>query len=496
MFGFLPLSAEIFIGLQVLYLLIVGVILNEKKINFKYKLNITRWMNSFSILVLFLALIILCKTTYFEAYAVNYQVIIDNLSFFLKFFIILMSFFCFIAISDFDKYENIKIFEYKLLLLLAIIGVLTLISSNDLITMYLSLELQSLCFYVITNIKFYSNFSIEAGLKYFVLGALSSGILLFGASLIYGFTGSTNFLDFALLFHYYNIDSYNLYHYKIILIGLLFLYSGLLFKIGIVPFHMWISDIYEGAPTNIVLFFAVVPQVGIFSTLIRLNIIFFQSYYNYLNMLFIILGMLSIIIGTLGAIYQTKLKRIFAFSSISNMGYAVLLLCTLDIESVFAVLFFVIIYNFINLGLWFILLTIRNRSTNETLKEISDIIILYNSNKYLALSFLILLFSGMGIPPMLGFFSKLYVFLNLMELNMYFCILILIILNSMGAIYFLRLITFMFSYKIEKQIFIEDIGEIKSIMLIIILIINLFYFLYPIHLSILIYNIVMAFFLY
>jgi NADH-quinone oxidoreductase subunit N len=496
MFGILPISAEIFICFQVLYLLLVGVILNEKKINEKYKFNVSKWIGSFSSLALFFAIIILCNTIHFEAYTINYQVTIDNLAFFLKFFVILMSFFSFIAMSDYEKYENIKVFEYKLLLLLAVIGVLTLISSNDLITMYLSLELQSLSFYIVTNIKFYSNFSIEAGLKYFVLGALSSGILLFGASLIYGFTGSTNFLDFSLLLHYYNIDSYNLYQYKITLLGLLFLYSGLLFKIGIVPFHMWISDIYEGAPTNIGLFFAVVPQIGIFSTLIRLNIIFLKPYYNYLNMLFIILGMLSIVVGTLGAIYQTKLKRVFAYSSISNMGYAVLLLCTLNIESVFAVLFYVIVYNMINLGLWFILLSIRNRSTKDTLKDVSDVIILYNSNKYLAISLLLLLFSGMGIPPLLGFFSKLYVFTNLIELEMYFCILILIIINSIGAIYFLRLITFMFSYKTEKRIFIEDIGEIKSILLILLLILNLFYFLYPIHLSILMYNIIIAFFLY
>jgi len=180
----------------------------------------------------------ICKTTHYEAYALNYQVMLDNLSFFLKFIVLLMSFLSFLAMSNFDKYENIKNYEYKLLLLLAVVGVLTLISCNDLITMYLSLELQSLCFYIVTSIKFYSNFSIEAGLKYFILGALSSGILLFGASIIYGFTGSTNFLDFALLFHMFNMNEFPLYQYKMILIGLLFLYSGLLFKLGIVPFHM------------------------------------------------------------------------------------------------------------------------------------------------------------------------------------------------------------------------------------------------------------------
>jgi NADH-quinone oxidoreductase subunit N len=149
-----------------------------------------------------------------------------------------MSFLVLILSIDYSQYENIKAYEYLLLLLLSIIGILTIISSYDLITMYLSIELQSLCFYIVTNIKFYSNFSIEAGLKYFILGALSSGILLFGASILYGFTGLTNFSDLMILFYYYNINSYDFYYYKLTLIGIIFIYCGLLFKIGIVPFHM------------------------------------------------------------------------------------------------------------------------------------------------------------------------------------------------------------------------------------------------------------------
>jgi proton-translocating NADH-quinone oxidoreductase chain N len=217
--------------------------------------------------------------------------------------------------------------------------------------MYLAIELQSLCFYIITNLKFYSNFSIEAGLKYFILGALSSGLLLFGSSLLYGFTGLTNFLDLTVLFYYYNLEGYNLFYYEGALIGIIFIYCGILFKIGIVPFHMWVSDIYEGSPTNITFFFAVVPQIGILSLLLRLNIIFIYAYLKYLYILFLFLSILTIIVGTLGAIYQTKLKRILAYSGISNMGYMLTAALTINIESIYSIIFYLIIYNIVTMGL-------------------------------------------------------------------------------------------------------------------------------------------------
>lgn len=217
--------------------------------------------------------------------------------------------------------------------------------------MYLAIELQSLCFYIVTNLKFYSNFSIEAGLKYFILGALSSGILLFGCSLLYGFTGLTNFLDLNILFYYYTLEGLNLNSYKAALIGIIFIYCGILFKIGVVPFHMWVSDIYEGSPTNITFFFAIVPQISILSLLLRLNIIFIYAYLKYLYIFFMFLAILTILVGTLGAIYQTKLKRILAYSGISNMGYILTAALTVNIESIYSIVFYIIVYNMVTMGL-------------------------------------------------------------------------------------------------------------------------------------------------
>jgi NADH-quinone oxidoreductase subunit N len=352
MFGYFLLSTEIYIIVHIIFLLFFSVILQEKILNLKYKFNILNMVQLFGSLILFFAMIVLSYTTmHFEGILLNYQIICDNLSFFFKFIVLLTSFFSILFSLNYCEYENIKIYEYIFLLLLSIVGILTIISSYDLITMYLAIELQSLCFYIVTNLKFYSNFSIEAGLKYFILGALSSGILLFGSSLLYGFTGLTNFLDLTVLFYYYNMEGYNLYYYESSFIGLIFIYCGILFKIGIVPFHMWVSDIYEGSPTNISFFFAVVPQISILSLLLRLNIIFVYTYLKDLYIFFMFLSMLSIIVGTFGAIYQTKLKRIIAYSSISNMGYILSMMLTINIEGMYSVIFYIIVYNIMSSGL-------------------------------------------------------------------------------------------------------------------------------------------------
>lgn len=494
MFGYFLLSPEIYIVIQILFLLFCGVILEENMLNLRYKLNIMYFIQVFSCLVLFFSMIILYNIMYYEAILLNYQMICDNLSFFFKFVVLLTSFICILFSLNYCKYEKIKTYEYVLLLLLSVVGLLTIISSYDLITMYLAIELQSLCFYIITNLKFYSNFSIEAGLKYFILGALSSGIILFGSSLLYGFTGLTNFLDLTILFYYNNLDGYNLYYYNSALIGIIFIYCGILFKIGIVPFHMWISDIYEGSPTNITFFFAVVPQISIISLLLRLNIIFVYTFLKDLYIFFLGLAILSIIVGTLGSIYQVKLKRILAYSSISNMGYLLSVILTINVEGMYSVIFYIIVYNTISVGLWILLLSFRDRSNLVKFKEIGDVVLLFKSNKYLSIIFFIFLFSAMGIPPMLGFFSKLFVLLHIIELKMYFFALFLIIFNSIAVIYYLRLIKMMFSASPDKFLFLVDIGEIKALFLVFLVYLNIYFFLYPSHILILIHNIVLFLF--
>lgn len=493
MFGYFLLKTEIYMIIQIIILLFFSIILQEKVINLKYKLNILNIVQFFACLILFYSIIILYNSIFYDAILLNYQIICDNLSFFFKFILLLTSLICILFSWSYCDYENIKVFEYIILLLLSVVGMLTIVSSYDLITMYLAIELQSLCFYVVTNLKFYSNFSIEAGLKYFILGALSSGILLFGCSLLYGSTGLTNFLDLKTLFYYYNMSTYNLYYYTCSLIGLIFIYCGILFKIGVVPFHMWVSDIYEGSPTNITFFFAVVPQISIISLLLRLNVIFLDAYMKYLYIFFLCLSILSILVGTFGAIYQTKLKRILAYSSINNIGYVLSGFLTVDIEGMYSVIFYMIVYNIISIGLWILLLNLRNQSNFVKLKEIGDLVLLFKSNKYLSIIFFIFLFSGMGIPPMIGFYSKLFILLNIIELKMYFFALFLIIMNSISVIYYLRLIKIMFSLNTDKSIFIVDIGEITALILLILVYINILFFFFPNYIIIILHNFILLF---
>lgn len=492
MFGFINgLALEIFIVIQILFLLILGVIFNNKIILLKYKFNIVGILVLVVFLILLYAVVILHFSICSDSLLVNFQLVMDSYSYFIKLFILFMLFFCLILSISYTKHEEIKVFEYILLVLLAIVGIFSMISSYDIITLYLSIELQSLSFYIITCIKFHSNYSVEAGLKYFILGAISSGFVLFGSSLIYGFTGMTNFLDLMILFSYYNLIGFNYLSYIVILVGIIFLYCGLLFKLGVAPFHLWLADVYQGAPTHITLLFAVIPQLSIVTLLIRLNLIFLNAYMHYLQAFFIILAVLSLTIGTIGAIYQTNLKRIFAFSSVNNMGYLISLMCAINVDSIFVIILYLMVYNLIALSLWGFLLNVRNKSTNTYFKDIRELLVLYNSNKFLAIFFYIILFSAMGLPPLIGFFSKLYLFLNLIDLKMYLFVLYLIFINGVTAFYYLRLIQVIYSHRTDKRVLIENITEPKILIFLIILYINIIFFLEPVNIiTICIYNIV------
>lgn len=491
LFGFLLLYADIYICICILILLGFSVILNESILKHKYKFHIFKWVNLFSCFSLVYALFVLWESMYYEGILLNYQLICDNLGFFVKFLLIILTLICLMASLSYFKYEELKSFEYPLLVLLALLGILTIISSFDLITMYLAIELQSLCFYIITCLKVFSNFSVESGLKYFILGAFSSGMLLFGSSLLYGFSGTTNFLDFLILFD--DIWFFNFYLYFGNLIGFVFILCGIFFKIGVVPFHLWVPDIYEGAPTVVSLFFATVPQLSILVLLFRLNLVFAQ-FNNELFIFFLVLGGLSILIGTLGAINQSKLKRLLAFSAISNVGYSISVLCFVHYENYFSSFFFSMIYILSTLSLWLCLLIFRNRSNFFKFKDIFELFLLFKSNNKYAIIFSLILFSAIGIPPMLGFFGKFYVFLNIFKLKLYFFSILLIIFSSLGVYYYLRIFKTMYSYTTNKLIFLVDPKKFKSVVLLSVVFLNLFFFIYISHPQIRLFFLIFDFF--
>ena len=208
-----------------------------------------------------------------------------------------------------------------------------------------------------------------------------------------------------------------------------------------------------------------------------------------------LLAVLSVTVGTLGAIYQTKLKRIFAFSTVTNMGYLISIMSSMNIDTVFAVIFYLLIYNFISLSLWGFLLTVRNKSTNTAFKDIRELLLLYNSDKFLCFYFCIVLFSAMGVPPLLGFFSKLYLFLNLIDLKMYIFVIYIIFLNGLTNFYYLRLIQVMFTFKTNKYIFVEDPGQLKTFLMVCLVYIHILFFLYPTHIMLILHNILLSIYL-
>lgn len=485
------LYADIYICICILILLGFSVILNENILKYKYKFHVFKWVNFFSCFGLFYALLILFESMYYEGLLLNYQLICDNLSFFVKFILIIITIICLFSSLNYFEYEKLKNFEYPLLILLALLGILTIISSFDLITMYLAIELQSLCFYIITCLKIFSNFSVESGLKYFILGAFSSGLLLFGSSLLYGFTGTTNFLDFFILFN--NIYFFNYYLYIGNLIGFIFILCGIFFKIGLVPFHLWVPDIYEGAPTIVSLFFATVPQLSILVLLFRLNLIF-SGFNKELFLLFLLLAGLSILVGTFGAINQNKLKRLLAFSAISNVGYSICVLCFAHYETYFSSFFFSMIYILSSLSLWLCLLIFRNRSNFFKFKDIFELFLLFKSNKKYAIIFSIILFSAIGIPPLLGFFGKFYIFLSIFKLKLYAFSVFLIITSSLGVYYYLRIFRTMYSFTTNKLIFLVDSYKFKAFTLISIVYLNLFFFIYILHPQIRLFSLIVDFF--
>ncbi len=492
MIGILLLYPDIYICICTLLLLIFSVILNEKLLKNKYKFNILKWTGSFSLYILIYSGLILWNSIYYEALLLNLQFICDQLTFFSKVFVLIISSLCLILSIEYCVIEKIKIFEYFILLLLSILGIWSIITSYDLISMYISIELQSLCFYIITSLKVYSNFSVEAGLKYFILGAFSSGLLLFGSSVLYGFTGMTNFLDLSVFFFYKNIIYYDHTLYYGTLLGLLFILSGLFFKIGIVPFHSWLSDIYEGAPTVVSMFFATVPQISLFVLFIRINLVFFLIYKKYLIILILVLSGITILVGTLGAIHQTKLKRLYAFSGISNAGYILSVSYFFGISNYTDLLFYIIIYIISSLNLWLFLIILRNNVNLKKLKNLNDLLYVFKTNKLLFILYSITLFSATGIPPLMGFFIKMYVYMNIIKTYMYVFSIFLVILSTLGAYYYLRFFQIMYSYNSKKEIFLKNLNKIEALSLIFCSILNIFLFFYPNHLHIILENIIIS----
>lgn len=433
------------------------------------------------------------------------MLLIDDLTNIIKLIISITTILLLFISVQFFKKEKMNAYEYIILMAFAVLGLFLLVSSYNIISLYLAIELQSLSLYVLAAFKTNSEYSTEAGLKYFVLGALSSAFLLFAGSLIYGFTGTTNFDHLSKLFvlpvtentnaviHtnamlYNDVAAFsaNTLHSGLVL-AIIFFVVALFFKLSAAPFHMWAPDVYEGAPTSVTAFFAIVPKIAIFTVIIR---IFFNVFYifflSWQNVLFFS-AVLSIMLGTLGAFYQKKIKRLLAYSAISHIGYMLLAFSTGTIEGLQSLFFYIIVYMVVSISFFSILLSLRVQPQNvlknmedKKLVYLSDLIGLSKQNAVLAISIALIFFSMAGIPPLAGFFSKLYVFLAAIEMGLYPLLVIAVFFSVIGCFYYIRLIKFIYFDDINTNtVTFSLISKESAYILSIGLVILMLFFVYP-----------------
>ena len=449
---------EIFISLSIMFLLLLGVFKKESS-GLIYNLSI--------VFLIFTLALIFNYPPQSNVNLFNDSYKIDYFSSFMKILTMCSGIFVLITSSRYLKIFKIFQIEYSILILCSILGMMVMISANDLIVFYIGLELQSLALYVLASFNRDQVKSSEAGLKYFVLSALSSGLLLYGCSLIYGFTGSTNFITISE-----NINSTQFG----LTFGIVFILVGLAFKISAVPFHMWAPDVYEGSPTSVTLFFAVVPKIAALTVFIRFLYVPFINMIDQWQIIIVFLSIASMIFGAVAAIGQKNLKRLVAYSSIGHMGFALAGLSSGTNEGIQSSIIYISIYLIMNLGLFSCLFMMkRNDKYYENIDDLSG---LSKNHPLISLSLLIILFSLAGIPPMAGFFAKFYVFTAVVKESMYFLAITGLLSTVIAAFYYLRIIKIIY-FDPEKEKYDTDYNIGLKITLSLSTLLILLYFIFP-----------------
>jgi len=449
---------EIFISVSIMLFLLVGVF-KKNSANLIYNLSTIS-------LIILLALII-NLSSFNKIYLFTSSYLIDNLSNYMKIILVGSGIFVMLTGSRYIQVINLNKIEYPILILSSILGMMIMISSNDLIVFYMGLELQSLALYVLASFNRDNLLSTESGLKYFVLSALSSGLLLYGCSLTYGFSESTNFDQILINSTEFNYGT---------TFGIVFILVGLAFKISAVPFHMWAPDVYQGSPTSVTLFFAILPKIAALSVFIKFLYTPFANMNDQWQTIIVFISIASMIFGAVAAIGQKNLKRLIAYSSISHMGYALAGLATVSNQGIQSSITYISIYLVMNLAFFSCLFMLkRNDKYYENIEDLSG---LSKKHPILSFSLLIVLFSLAGIPPLAGFFAKFYVFLAVIEQSMYFLAIVGLLATVVAAFYYLRIIKIIY-FDPEKEEFETSHNLGLKITLAISTIFILAYFIYP-----------------
>jgi NADH-quinone oxidoreductase subunit N len=420
----LPVLPEIVLAVGAMALLMVGAYQGQRTTSLVMTLSVFL----LAVVGLFELMLPAGRLTTF-----NGSFVVDDFARFLKILALIGSIATLILSIEFLADPSRRIFEYAILVLLSTLGMMVLISAGDLIMLYLGLELMSLALYVVAASNRDNAKSTEAGLKYFVLGALSSGMLLYGASLIYGFTGTVSFAGIAATAKTGSIG---------IVFGLVFVLAGLCFKVSAVPFHMWTPDVYEGAPTPVTAFFASAPKVAALAVFTRLALTAFPGIMPQWQQIVVFVSIASMALGSFAAIGQKNIKRLMAYSSIGHMGFALVGLAAGTAEGAQGVLVYIAIYVAMTLGSFTVILTMKRNG--QHLENISDFAGLSRTNPLLAFIFAMLLFSLAGVPPLAGFFAKWYVFVAAIKAGLFALSVIGVLTSVVGAYYYLLIVKVMY----------------------------------------------------
>nr|YP_009476651.1 NADH dehydrogenase subunit 2 [Storeatula sp. CCMP1868]AVM81144.1 NADH dehydrogenase subunit 2 [Storeatula sp. CCMP1868] len=486
--AFLP---ECFLTVILHILLVYAVIYSSSfRHNFPILIKNLSWLSIQTFLFMFC---LVSNNIFHNAIIFNNFIIVDFFSSLIKLTIIILNLILLMIVLIYNQIEKLNNFEYVILNIFACLGIFFLISAYDLISIFLALELQSFCFYILCCFKRQSEFSVEAGLKYFILGAFSSGFFLFGCSFIYGFTGTTNL---EKLFLFFNSFSNDFFSFDIAcFIGLMFVLVGLMFKVSLAPFHVWAPDVFEGSPFSVTAFFSFVPKIAICSVFIRLILsicyVFFVPFQEFI----IICSLCSIFVGVFGALFQKKIKRFLVYSSISHFGFIFLGISCGSFEGIFASLFYLIVYMFTLIVIFSLLLNIKVKKTGQKLKYLSDLSSIFYLNNFLGVSFLIVFFSMSGIPPFAGFFSKFFIFLNTINNDLIIVSLFAILVSGLGCFYYIRLVKIMFFEASNLDYIFIDLKKENSLISSFFIIFITFFLTSPNFVVIILYNSVLELFL-
>ena len=420
----LPVLPEIVLALGAMALLMLGAFRGD---------GATRIISGAAFALLVLAGVIVCLLPAGRIVTFGGSFVIDDFARVLKVLTLIGSAATIVLSLDYLAAERQEKFEFPILILLSTTGMLMLISAADLIALYLGLELMSLALYVVAASNRDSVRSTEAGLKYFVLGALSSGMLLYGASLIYGFTGTVNFAGIAKAAGQGGLG---------LTFGLVFLFAGFCFKVSAVPFHMWTPDVYEGAPTPVTAFFAAAPKIAAMAIFVRAPISAFPAITPQWQQIVVFVAIASMLLGSFAAIGQRNIKRLMAYSSIGHMGFALVGLAAGTPEGVQGVIVYMAIYLAMTLGTFACILSMRRNG--EMVEQISDLSGLARTNPAMAFVLAMLMFSLAGIPPLAGFFAKYYVFVAAINASLYALAVIGVLASVVGCYYYLMIVKVMY----------------------------------------------------